>query len=192
MLWFCDNSVIFDNFFLSSLWGQFVRALWNNHLEHTLSNLHWKVYLMRNCTNIVRICMDKSVVLNYMLINIEYTCKPFSQLWNCRSRMMASVEWLLSLVSLSTSNFCCVALCSFFSTTLPSQRTLLFFFHTLLVLSLTGLVNIMVRTRWEICVKLWGSEEEKTNTCFLSRAVSNVLKKLKCHQGFWLLTCFGV
>ena len=31
-----------------------------------------------------------------------------------------------------------------YKTTLPSQRNLLFFFHTLLVLSLTGLVNMMV------------------------------------------------
>ena len=58
--------------------------------------------------------------------------------------MLASLGWLLSLFSLSISNFCCVSLCSFFWTTLPHQRNLLFFFHTVLVLSLTAMVNIMV------------------------------------------------
>ena len=58
---------------------------------------------------------------------------------------MAAVGWLLTLLSLTISNICCVALSSFFLTTLPAQRNLLTFFDTLLVLSLTGLVDIVVR-----------------------------------------------
>ena len=52
---------------------------------------------------------------------------------------------VLSLLSLIISNFCCVALTSFFMTTLPAQRNLLTFFDIVLVISLTGVVNIVVR-----------------------------------------------
>ena len=52
---------------------------------------------------------------------------------------------LLYLLSLFASNFCCVALVSFFMTTLPTNRTLFTFFDTLLVIALTGVVNIAVR-----------------------------------------------
>ena len=57
---------------------------------------------------------------------------------------MGTVGSLLSLLSFSISNFCCVALYTFFMTTLPTQRNLLTFFDTVLVLSLTGVVNILV------------------------------------------------
>ena len=58
---------------------------------------------------------------------------------------MGAVGFLLSLLSLTISNFCCVALTSFFRTTVPAQRNLLTFFDTVLVSSLTGVVNIVVR-----------------------------------------------
>ena len=53
-------------------------------------------------------------------------------------------EVLLCLLSLTISNFCCVALVSFFMTTLPTKRNLLTFFDTVLVLALTGIVDIAV------------------------------------------------
>ena len=53
--------------------------------------------------------------------------------------------WLLSLLSLAISNFCCVALVSFFLTTLPAKRNLLTFFDILLVVALTCVVDIVVK-----------------------------------------------
>ena len=58
---------------------------------------------------------------------------------------MAAVKLLLCLLSLTASNISCFALVSFFLTTLPTKRNLFTFFDTLLVLSLTGVVNISVR-----------------------------------------------
>ena len=58
---------------------------------------------------------------------------------------MAAVKLLLYLLSFTASNFCCVALVSFFMTTLPTNRTLFTFFDTLLVLALTIVVDIAVR-----------------------------------------------
>ena len=60
---------------------------------------------------------------------------------------MGTVGSLLSLLSFTISNFCHLALSSFFMTTLPAQRNLLTFFDTVLVISLTGVVNIVVRNR---------------------------------------------
>ena len=58
---------------------------------------------------------------------------------------MTAVKLLLCLLSLTASNFCCVALVSFFMTTLPNKRNLFTFFDTLLVISSTILVDISVR-----------------------------------------------
>ena len=49
------------------------------------------------------------------------------------------------LFSIAISNFCCVALYSFFSTTLPNQENLITSFDTVLVLALTSTVDILVR-----------------------------------------------
>ena len=49
------------------------------------------------------------------------------------------------LFSIAISNFCCVALYSFFSTVLPNQENLITSFDTVLVLALTSAVNVMVR-----------------------------------------------
>ena len=46
---------------------------------------------------------------------------------------MGAVGYLLSLLSLTISNFCCITLSSFFMTTLPAQRNLLTFFDTVLL-----------------------------------------------------------
>ena len=59
--------------------------------------------------------------------------------------MAAAVKLLLCLLSLTASNISCVALVSFFLTTLPHQRNLFTFFDTVLVLSLTCIVDIAVR-----------------------------------------------
>ena len=59
--------------------------------------------------------------------------------------MAAAVEVLLCLLSMFATNFCCVALVSFFLTTLPTKRTLFTFFDITLVLALTVLVDITVR-----------------------------------------------
>ena len=55
---------------------------------------------------------------------------------------MADAVKLLFMVG---SNFSCVALVSFFLTTLPTKRNLLSFFELVLVLALTGVVDIAVR-----------------------------------------------
>ena len=57
---------------------------------------------------------------------------------------MAAVRILLCLLSLTASNFCCVALVSFFLTTLPTERNLFTFFDIVLVLALTSVVDIIV------------------------------------------------
>ena len=59
--------------------------------------------------------------------------------------MADAVKLLLCLLSLIASNFCCVALVSFFMTTLPTKRNLFTFFDTVLVLALTSAVDIAVR-----------------------------------------------
>ena len=58
---------------------------------------------------------------------------------------MAAVKILLCLLSLTASNFCCVALVSFFLTTLPTKRNLFTFFDTVLVIALTIVVDLAVR-----------------------------------------------
>ena len=59
--------------------------------------------------------------------------------------MAAPVKLLLCLLSLTTSNPCCVALVSFFLTTLPTKRTLFTYFDIVLVIALTIVVDIAVR-----------------------------------------------
>ena len=58
---------------------------------------------------------------------------------------MAVGEVILCLLSLVISNPCCLALYSFFLTTLPTQRNLFTFFETNLVLALTAAVDVGVR-----------------------------------------------
>ena len=53
--------------------------------------------------------------------------------------------WVSCLFSMAISNSCCVALYSFFSTTLPNQENLITLFNIVLVLALTSTVNILVR-----------------------------------------------
>ena len=55
------------------------------------------------------------------------------------------MEATVCLFSMAISNFCCIALYSFFSTTLPNQENLITSFDTVLVLALTSQVNILVR-----------------------------------------------
>ena len=57
--------------------------------------------------------------------------------------MAAAVKILLCLLSLTASNFCCVALVSFFLTTLPNKRNFSYF-DTVLVIAITGVVDIMI------------------------------------------------
>ena len=59
--------------------------------------------------------------------------------------MADAVKLLLCLLSLTVSNISCVALVSFFLTTLPTKRNLFTFFDTVLVLALTSDVDITVR-----------------------------------------------
>ena len=58
---------------------------------------------------------------------------------------VGSVILLLCLLSLTVSNPCCVALVSFFLTTLPTKRTLITYFDIVLVIALTIVVDIAVR-----------------------------------------------
>ena len=59
--------------------------------------------------------------------------------------MPAAVQLFLCLLSLTASNISCVALVSFFLTTLPTKRNLLTFFDIVLVVALTCVVDIGVR-----------------------------------------------
>ena len=59
--------------------------------------------------------------------------------------MAAAVEVIFCLLSMVVSNLSCVALVSFFLTTLPHQRNLLTFFDIVLVVALTSVVDIAVR-----------------------------------------------
>ena len=59
--------------------------------------------------------------------------------------MADAVKWLLCLLSLTVSNISCVALVSFFLTTLPTKRTLFTYFDIVLVIALTIVVDIAVR-----------------------------------------------
>ena len=58
---------------------------------------------------------------------------------------MAVGEVILCLLSLVISNPCCLALYSFFLTTLPNQENLITSFGTVLVWAITSTVNILVR-----------------------------------------------
>ena len=53
--------------------------------------------------------------------------------------------WVSCLFSMVISNSCCVALYSFFSTTLPNHQNLITLFDTVLILAMTSIVNILVR-----------------------------------------------
>ena len=55
------------------------------------------------------------------------------------------VEVFLHLFCMIVSNISCVALVSFFLTTLPTKRNLLTFFDIVLVVALTCVVDIAVR-----------------------------------------------
>ena len=59
--------------------------------------------------------------------------------------MADAVKLVLCLLSMVVSNLCCLALLSFFLTTLPTKRNLLTFFELVLVIALTGVVDIAVR-----------------------------------------------
>ena len=59
--------------------------------------------------------------------------------------MAAAVKLLLCLLSLTASNLSCIALVSFFMTTLPTNRNLFTYFDTVLVIGLTSAVDIAVR-----------------------------------------------
>ena len=61
------------------------------------------------------------------------------------------MEATVCLFSMAISNFCCIALYSFFSTTLPNQQNLITSFDTVLVLALTSAVDISVRK--DLCQK---------------------------------------
>ena len=58
---------------------------------------------------------------------------------------MASMKLVLCLLLLTISNTCCIALYSFFLTTLPTKRNLFTYFETNLVLALTVVVDVGVR-----------------------------------------------
>ena len=58
---------------------------------------------------------------------------------------MAAVNLLLCLLSLAAANPSCVAFVSFSLATLPTKRNLLTYFHIVLVLALTAVVDIAVR-----------------------------------------------
>ena len=58
---------------------------------------------------------------------------------------MATVKLLLCLLSLTAANPSCVALVSFSLTTLPTKRTLFTYFEIVLVLALTGVLDIAVK-----------------------------------------------
>ena len=64
---------------------------------------------------------------------------------NTSGKMADAVKLLLCLLSMAVSNLSCVALVSFFLTTLPTKRNLFTFFDIALVLSLTSVVDISVR-----------------------------------------------
>ena len=53
-------------------------------------------------------------------------------------------SWAACAVSIVVSNLSCLALCSFFFSILPTKRNLLTYFDTVLVLSVTAVVNIAV------------------------------------------------
>ena len=57
----------------------------------------------------------------------------------------AAVQFLLCLLSLTASNISCVALVSFFLTTLPTKRNLLTFFELVIVVAFTCAVDIAVK-----------------------------------------------
>ena len=58
---------------------------------------------------------------------------------------MVAVNFLLCLLSLAAANPSCVAFVSFSLTTLPTKRNLFTYFNIVLVLALTGIVDIAVR-----------------------------------------------
>ena len=61
-----------------------------------------------------------------------------------RTLGMAAAKLLLCLLSLAAGNLSCVALVSFFLTTLPTKRNNFTYFDTFLVLAITGVVDIMI------------------------------------------------
>ena len=86
-----------------------------------------------------------------MLLNTSwdpqlYTFATFSQEGTDQNGMAAAVEVLVHLFLMIVSNISCVALVSYFLTTLPTKRNLFTFFDTVLVLVLTTNVDISVLT----------------------------------------------
>ena len=69
-----------------------------------------------------------------------------SQAGRDQNGMAAAVEVLVHLFLIIVSNTSCVALVSYFLTTLPTKRNLFTFFDTVLVLVLTTNVDISVIT----------------------------------------------
>ena len=57
---------------------------------------------------------------------------------------MAAAKLLLCLLSLAAGNLSCVALVSFFLTTLPTKRNLFTYFDPVLVLAITGVMDTMI------------------------------------------------
>ena len=72
------------------------------------------------------------------------TFATFSQEGTDQNGMAAAVEVLVHLFLMIVSNISCVALVSYFLTTLPTKRNLFTFFDTVLVLVLTTNVDISV------------------------------------------------
>ena len=71
------------------------------------------------------------------------TRKPFVENQGLEGRTGMAV-WVSCLFSMVISNSCCVALYSFFSTTLPNHQNLITMFDTVLILTMTSVVNILV------------------------------------------------
>ena len=90
--------------------------------------------------------------------------------------MADAVKWLLCLLSLTVCNISCVALVSFFLTTLPTKRNLFTFFDTVLVVALTSDVDITVRVT---------SKDTREISPILSVLPSYASKHLETHRPLW-------
>ena len=90
--------------------------------------------------------------------------------------MADAVKLLLCLLSLTVSNISCVALVSFFLTTLPTKRNLFTFFDTVLVVALTSDVDITVRVT---------SKDTREISPILSVLPSYASKPLETHRPLW-------
>ena len=90
--------------------------------------------------------------------------------------MADAVKLLLCLLSLTVSNISCVALVSFFLTTLPTKRNLFTFFDTVLVVALTSDVDITVRVT---------SKDTREISPTFSVLPSYASKPLETHRPLW-------